>query len=245
MSTDAIKQALAVQVDRAEALPIYDALEVHRAALEAKVPVGVLTYAYAEAALRTELRANDKLRECSPASVLGAFSAALQLGLVPGPLQLVHFVPFNGEAVFLVGYRGYVELAHRSGTVKDVYAELVHEGDTFRVVKGTSPKIVHEPAGAPGERPIVAAYAVAHLKSGGQVFRVIYEDEWETARQASQLGRKNRGPWAEHFPAMVRKTALRRLEPWLPKSPALMEASTVDETVQAIPADVLVAASDA
>lgn len=226
--TAAIKTALAEREQVAEAQSIYDALELHRAALERKVPVGTLTYAYAEAALKTELRQNEKLRECDPAKVLGAFSYALQLGLVPGPLALVHFVPFAGEVVFLVGYRGYVELAYRSGLVKDVSAELVYEGDVFKVQGGTSPKVMHD-IQPRGERPIQAAYAVARLKTGGTVFSVVYEEDWERARKSSQLGAKGKGPWAEHFPAMVRKTAVRRLEPFLPKTAQMGLAESLDE----------------
>jgi recombination protein RecT len=228
--TALIKSALAEQSDRGEAETIYNALDLHRAALERKVPTGVLTYAYAEAALKTELRANDKLRESDPAKVLGAFSYGLQLGLVPGPLGLVHFIPFGSEVVFLVGYRGYIELAYRTGLVKDVSAELVYEGEPFAVKLGTSPKIEHERDGAPAERAIVAAYAVAHLKSGGVVSNVIYEPDWERARSRSQLGAKNRGPWADDRAAMIRKTAYRRLEPKLPKTAAAGLAEAWDET---------------
>jgi recombination protein RecT len=229
--TALIKSALAEQSDRGEAETIYNALDLHRAALERKVPTGVLTYAYAEAALKTELRANDKLREADPAKVLGAFSYGLQLGLVPGPLGLVHFIPFGSEVVFLVGYRGYIELAYRTGLVKDVSAELVYEGDTFREVRGTSPKIVHEVNGPHNLEAIVyAAYAVAHLKNGGTVSNVIYEPDWERARSRSQLGAKNRGPWADDRAAMIRKTAYRRLEPKLPKTAAAGLAEAWDET---------------
>jgi len=227
--TALIKSALAEQDARGEAETIYNALDLHRGALERKVPTGVLTYAYAEAALKTELRANQKLRESDPAKVLGAFSYGLQLGLVPGPLGLVHFIPFGSEVVFLVGYRGYIELAYRSGLVKDVSAELVYEGEPFTAKLGTAPKIEHERNGPAGERAIVAAYAVAHLKSGGTVSRVIYEDDWEKARKRSQLGAKGKGPWADDFPAMVLKTAYRRLEPKLPKSPAAGLAEAWDE----------------
>jgi recombination protein RecT len=233
--TALIKSALAEQTDRGEAETIYNALDLHRASLERKVPTGVLTYAYAEAALKTELRANQKLREADPAKVLGAFSYGLQLGLVPGPLGLVHFIPFGSEVVFLVGYRGYIELAYRSGLVKDVSAELVYEGDEFRDVRGSNPKIVHEVTEVRavdrenGTPAIVAAYAVAHLKSGGTVSRVIYEADWVRARSASQLGAKNRGPWTDDFAAMILKTAYRRLEPKLPKTGAAGLAEAWDE----------------
>jgi recombination protein RecT len=228
--TALIKSVLAEQADRGEAETIYNALDLHRSALERKVPTGTLTYAYAEAALKTELRANEKLREADPAKVLGAFSYGLQLGLVPGPLGLVHFVPFGSEVVFLVGYRGYIELAYRTGLVKDVSAELVYEGEPFAVKLGTSPKIEHERDGAPVERAIVAAYAVAHLKSGGVVSNVIYEPDWERARAKSAAAKKSSGPWTTDFAAMVKKTAYRRLEPKLPKTAAAGLAEAWDET---------------
>lgn len=183
-------------------------------------------------AAMTYLRLSPKLWECNPYSVVGGLRQGAQLGFQLGPLGLFYLVPFKTEAVFIVGYRGFVELAYRSGLVKDLSAELVYEGDPFKVTKGTSPKIVHEDAGAPGERPIVAAYAVARLRTGGTVSKVIYEDDWEAARQASALGRKNEGLWAEHRPAAIRKTAIRRLEPLLPKTPALASAFVADETRQ-------------
>jgi recombination protein RecT len=182
-----------------------------------------------ERTVRTCLRTTPLLAECSAESFLGAVMHTAQLGLEPGPLGLVYLIPYKREVVCIVGYRGYVELAYRAGQVKDVQAELVYEGDVFEVHRGTSPKILHMQHEAPGEREIVAAYAVAHLKTGGTVSRVVYEAEWEKARAASQLGRKNEGPWADHRPAMIRKTALRRLEPWLPKTPAFGLAFTVDE----------------
>ena len=193
------------------------------------LPAGV-TVDYFERIVRTEVRRTPLLAECDPQSFLGAVMHAAQLGLDPGPLGLIYLVPFKREVTLIVGYRGYVELAYRTGLVKDVTAELVYDGDGFRVVKGTSPKIEHTDDGPPGEREIVAAYAVARLKTGGTVSRVIYEDEWERARESSTLGARKQGPWVEDRPAMIRKTALRRLEPWLPKTRALVEAFAVDET---------------
>jgi recombination protein RecT len=228
-ATTDIKQALEVSADRATIPAIYETLELHEASLARKIPTGVLTWPYAKEALLTELRRNEKLRESDSRKVLGAFAYGLQLGLIPGPLGLVHFIPFGSDVVFLVGYRGYIELAYRSGLVKDVSAELVYDGDHFEVAGGTRPGIVHK-LQPPGEREIVAAYAVAHLKSGGTVFKVIYEPDWERARKSSQLGAKEKGPWADDRAAMVRKTALRRLEPLLPKTAEIGAAVGWDET---------------
>jgi recombination protein RecT len=175
----------------------------------------------------TEIRRTPKLLEAAPESLLGAMMLAAQLGLEPGPLGLVYFVPFKREVQFIVGYRGFVELAYRTGLVKDVSASLVHEGDTFDYREGTRPYLDHVPMGPADEREIIAAYAVARLKSGGAPFRVIYEQDWLRAKKASAAGDK--GPWGTDFAAMVLKTAYRRLEPKLPKSPLLSVALDRDE----------------
>jgi recombination protein RecT len=177
----------------------------------------------------TEIRRTPKLLECSADSLLGAMMLAAQLGLEPGPLGHVYLVPFKGQVEFIVGYRGYVELAYRSGQVKDIAASIVAADEPFEYRKGTRPFLDHSPQPRERASEVVAAYAVARLRTGGTVFEVIYPDEWELAQQRSAAGAKNLGPWAEHTDAMIRKTAVRRLEPMLPKSPELAVALERDE----------------
>lgn len=227
--TETLMGALEVAKQSPKQRQAFDLLARSKPEVAKLLPPGVTIDRF-ERVVRTAARLNPLLLECSAESFLGAVMHTAQLGLEPGPLGLVYLVPFKREVTLIVGYRGYVELAYRSGLVKDVQAELVYDGDVFKVTKGTAPRIIHEDEGAPGIRKITAAYAVAHLKTGGTVSRVIYENEWEDAREASQLGSQGKGPWNDHRAAMIRKTALRRLEPWLPKTPALVEAFTVDET---------------
>jgi recombination protein RecT len=186
----------------------------------------------------TELRRTPKLYECSPESLLGAMMLAAQLQLEPGPLGLVYLAPFRNkktgttEVNFIVGYRGYVELAFRSGLVKDVSASLVYSGDHFEYREGTRPYLDHIPqAYEPGDggRELKAAYAVARLKTGGAPFKVIYEPDWQRAKSKSPAGSQGVGPWVDDFPQMVLKTAIRRLEPKLPKTPQFGLALEADE----------------
>lgn len=206
---------------------VYQLLERQKPAIEKVLPREIGVERFTRTVL-TEIRRTPKLLEAAPESLLGAMMLSAQLGLEPGPLGLVYFVPFKREVQFIVGYRGYVELAYRSGLVKDVSAELVYEGDYFKVSGGTSPKIEHE-IRPRGDRDLHAAYAVARLKSGGVVSRVIFEEDWERARKASAAGSKGSGPWETDFPSMVLKTAYRRLEPKLPKSPLLTQAFDRDD----------------
>jgi phage RecT family recombinase len=106
---------------------------------------------------------------------------------------------------------------------------LVYDGEPFAYRKGTRPFLDHEPGPRETEANIEAAYAVARLKTGGTVFEVIYEADWEKARKASAAGSRGEGPWATDRAAMIRKTAVRRLEPMLPKSLLLTRATVSDE----------------
>jgi recombination protein RecT len=215
---------------------VFDLLERERPELAKALPKAVSVERFSSTVL-TEVRRTPQLLECSAESLLGAVLLAAQLGLEPGPLGLVYLVP-NAPAVdFVIGYRGYVDLAYRTGLVRDVTAALVLEGDPFSYRKGTRPYLDHEPQPRDEPRATVAAYAVARLKSGGTVFEVIYQDEWAKAQKASAAGSRGAGPWADEPGAMIRKTAVRRLEPWLPKSALLARAVERDELPAPEPAE--------
>jgi recombination protein RecT len=120
---------------------------------------------------------------------------------------------------------GMIELAYRSGNITSIYSENVYDCDTFRVLAGSTPKIIHEQKG--GERTpdtFVACYAVAHLKNGGRVQRVVWPEEVGEAKGASKKSDESYSPWQKHPGAMTRKTAIRRLYEMLPMS-AEMEAA--------------------
>ena len=67
------------------------------------------------------IRYDTTLRQCSPASLVGALLLSAQVRLEPGPLGHVYLVPFklNGvfEVVWTLGYTGIIELGRRGGAV--------------------------------------------------------------------------------------------------------------------------------
>ena len=220
--------ALEVAKQPQEAKTILSLIERQKPELE-KALAGTIGVERFTRTILTELRRTPTLYECSPDSLLGAMMLAAQLQLEPGPLGLVYLVPFKRQVEFIVGYRGYVELAFRSGLVKDVSASLVYEGDEFEYREGTRPFLDHVPI-HPAERgDLLAAYGVARLKTGGAPFKVIYEPDWQRAKSKSATGSKGIGPWIDDFPQMVLKTAIRRLEPKLPKTPQFGLLLEVDE----------------
>jgi len=167
----------------------------------------------------TQIRLTPELQLCSVQSVLGGVMQAAQLGLEPGVLGQCYLLPFKNrgkyEAVFVIGYRGLVELAHRSGKVASIEAHTVHENDEFRFRYGTNPGIDHVPV-LQNRGNVVAAYAVATLHDGTRIFEVLNREEIDKVRSASPSGQSEKSPWHNWYEQMAEKTAIRRLAKQLP-----------------------------
>ncbi len=219
-----------------EAKTILDLIERQKPALEAVVGKTIGTERFVRTVL-TELRRTPKLYDCEPASVLGAMMLAAQLDLEPGPLGHVYLVPFKSECTFVLGYKGMIALAYRSGQVKRVSAGTVREGDAFDFRLGTRAFLDHTPSGPPGERDVTHYYALAELTTGGKPFNVLYPEDVEKTRKRSPNGSSPYSPWTTDYDAMARKTAVRRLAPMIPQAPALAQALEADETPVEPPAE--------
>jgi recombination protein RecT len=206
----------------------------------------------------TEVRKNPKLMQCDQVSFMGAIMQCCQLGLEPGgALGHAYLIPFENrakgitECQFIVGYRGMIDLARRSGQIVSLSARVVHLGDQFRFCYGMDETIEHVPGGESG--PMTHVYAVAKLKDGGQQFEVMTRADVEAIRDSSHgyksaVKYKKDHPWITNFEEMARKTVTRRLFKWLPVSVELATAVSLDEQAdrggQDTPLSHLIAASE-
>lgn len=179
-----------------------------------------------------------KLAECSVQSVLSCVMKCGALGLEPSAvdgLGRAYILPFrNGktrayEATFILGYKGMIDLARRSGEIKSISARSVYEGDVFAYSYGLHEDLTHTPSTEPkAGRQLTHAYCIAEFADGGHYFNVLTREDIEAARKASKAG--NAGPWATHYEQMAIKTAVRRAFPYLPVSIEAQQAAAVDET---------------
>lgn len=183
-----------------------------------------------------EVRATPKLAEASVPSLLGAVLGAAQLGLeIGGSLGHVYLVPFKGEVQLILGYKGMVQLALRSGLIASINAQVVRKGDTFDWEYGTNAFIRHRPeAGVGGE--VTHAYAVARLVTGGDVFVVLFKEDIERRKGRSKATGKN-SPWQTDYDEMARKSAIRALFRDLPASTHFQQALGYDERTFESPED--------
>lgn len=170
----------------------------------------------------------SKLLNCTTASLLVSLIQAAELGLEPGSsLGHAYLIPYKQTATLIIGYRGLIALARRSGEIESLSAQVVYSGDNFSCQFGTEPKIVHEPkldgdAGAP-----IAVYAVARLKGGVIQAEVMTVSQIEAIRNSTPNGKGS--TWTDHWDEMARKTVIRRLAKYLPLTIELSNAIQYDE----------------
>ena len=177
---------------------------------------------------------NAQLHKCDPVSFIGAALTAAQLGLEPNtPLGQAYLIPYNNhkkgivECQFQIGYKGLIDLANRSGLLKNVTAQVVYENDEFYFEFGLEPKLKHKPAMSNRGNP-VWVYATYHLTNGGYNFEVMsMDDVREFAKKKSKTF--NNGPWQTDFESMAKKTVLKRVLKYAPLKSETAAAVSSDE----------------
>lgn len=208
---------------------IFDLIERQGPQIARALPAHLSAERFVRIAL-TQVRRTPRLAACDAASLLGAIMQLAQVGLEPDGRN-AHLVPFKNEATAIIDYRGYMELARRSGQIADIYAEVVHAADRFEYRLGLHRDIVHEPAdGDRGE--LTHAYAVANFKDGGVAFVVLTKADIERRKASSKTANRSDSMWQTAPEAAWRKTAVRALAPYLPYSPELAAAEAVDNRVE-------------
>lgn len=186
---------------------------------------------------------DPKLASCTPVSILRSLAQSASMGLEPfDGRNEAHLVPRwnkranNGrggmEATLLVGYPGLIRIATETGKVLNIEARVVYEKDTFEVEYGMAPRLTHKPAWDKDRGKIIAVYAVAFMPDGRTTFEVMPNHEVEDIRDRSK-DKDGFSPWQTDYAEMARKTAVRRLCKYLPKSQALAHALEVQAKAEA------------
>jgi recombination protein RecT len=181
-----------------------------------------------------------KLAECSPESVLSCFMKCSALGLEPSAvdgLGRAYILPYgnrrNGsvEATFILGYKGIIDLARRSGQIKSLHAQAVYQGDEFDTWEDETGQHFrfHQARDVEhSEQTLTDVFVNAQLMTGGFVFEHMTKSEVDQIRRRSKAS--NNGPWVSDYEAMAKKTVIRRVFPYLPVSVNAASAVGADET---------------
>lgn len=153
---------------------------------------------------------SNYLMKADPATVIGAAAQAAVLDLpINQSLGFAYIVPYKGAAQFQLGYKGYIQLAQRSGQYADIGAKTVYEGeleyenrllDKFRFGERTSDKVI-------------GYLAYFRLTNGFEKMLYMTIDEAQAhAKKYSQNYKGGTDKWGlADFNVMAEKTVLKRL----------------------------------
>lgn len=187
-----------------------------KAAVQQVVPRHLTPERVLKVALAATAR-TPKLLECSANSILQSVMQAAQLGLEPGsPLGHAYLVPYGKECTLIVGYKGLIDLARRSGQVDGIEARAVYEKDDFVVEYGLDTVLKHKPHIGADRGRLTAVYAIGRLKDSEPQIEVMSRAEVDAIRARSRSS--GSGPWVSDYDEMARKTVVRRLVKYLPMS---------------------------
>lgn len=166
-----------------------------------------------------------KLYECTPSSFLTAAMKAVEAGLdFGGATGQAYLVPFFNnkigacEAQFIPGYIGLKDIVWRVARIK-LRACPVYEKDTFEVIEGDEPKLIHKPYLAGDRGKVTHFYCVAKFPDGDKQFDWMTKAEVDRIRSRSKCA--TTGPWKTDYIEMGKKTVVRRIFKLLPSSKTL------------------------
>lgn len=166
------------------------------------------------------VRRDDRLREAAaanPGSLMIALRECAALGHVPmkGTYSLV---AYGREITGIEEVRGTIQRMYRAGGIQSIHVQIVHERDRFRWSPAMElPDHQFDPLAPTADRgPMVGVYAWARFSTGG-ISQVVLLNRDQVMRYAAMAKTRKfwEGPWE---PEMWQKTALHRLEKFVPTS---------------------------
>jgi len=179
------------------------------------------------------VNSNQSLQKVDAMSVISSAMVAATLDLPVDPnLGYMWIVPYKGRATPQMGYKGYIQLALRTGQYKAIEAGAVYEGEMRNFDRFTG----HYERGEKISDEVVGYFGHFELLNGFEKTVYWSRDEIDAHRRKfSKMsgGPKPSGVWADNFDAMATKTVLRNmLSKWGILSIQMQNAVTKDETPQ-------------
>ena len=169
------------------------------------------------AAITSAVQATEGLKDCTNASIVSGALLGESLKLSPSPqLGQFYLVPFGGKAQFILGYKGMIQLAIRSGNYKKLNVLAIKAGELVKYDPLNEEITVNliEDEEARENAPTIGYYAMFEYVNGFR--KTLY---WSKAKMEKHAERYSAGYkakkgytfWEKDFDAMAFKTMLRQL----------------------------------
>ncbi|APM39427.1 recombinase RecT [Clostridium kluyveri] len=156
---------------------------------------------------------NGKLKGIEPYSIVSSAMIAATLDLPIDPnLGFAWIVPYGKKAQFQMGYRGFVQLALRTGQYKHINVIEIYKGQLKTYNPLTEELELDFDSKESNE---VVGYAAYFSLINGFEKTVYWSKEKVTAHGKKFSKTYNNGPWQTDFDAMAKKTILKNtLSKW-------------------------------
>nr|DAU28545.1 MAG TPA: RecT protein [Caudoviricetes sp.] len=176
---------------------------------------------------------NKALANVNPVSIYSAACMAATLNLpINNALGFAYIVPYKGEAQFQLGYKGFIQLAQRSGQFERLVSLPVYERQLIEEDPINGFKFDWKQKPSASEKPI-GYYAFFRLINGFTAELYMTAEELEQhGKRYSQSYKKGYGVWADNFDAMALKTVTKLLlSKQAPLSVDMQKAVLSDQSV--------------
>lgn len=174
-------------------------------------PTNALMGAYLILKETKDRNGKEVLSTCSQASIANALMDMVTMGLSMQKRQC-YPIAYGGKLQCQVSYHGHKAMAHRYGA-KDINAEVIYEGDTFKYHIENGRKILDEHTQDFENidlTKIKGAYCIVILTDGSTYMEVMNINQIKTAWKKGYGYKENSGTHAEFTDMMVKKTVTSR-----------------------------------
>lgn len=183
------------------------------------------------------VNSNYSLKKVDQSSVIASALVAASLDLpINQNFGYMYLVPYKGKAQPQMGYKGYIQLAQRSGMYKHLNAISVYE-DEFRGWNPLTEELLYEPDFHDRDDSEQPVGYVGHFELLNGFEKTTYWSHEQIDRHRQKFSKmsgkqKPSGVWETDFDAMALKTVLRNLiGKWGPMTVDMQTAYNTDEEV--------------
>jgi recombination protein RecT len=157
---------------------------------------------------------DNYLQRCDPTSVAKEALKAATLKLpVNKSLGFAYIVPYASKGkvnpTMQIGYKGYIQLAMRTGQYRVINADMVYEGELRSINKLTGEI---DFSGEKKSDKVIGYFAHIELLNGfTKTLYMTRERVLDHAKKYSKSFSQDSSPWKTEFDAMAQKTVIRNL----------------------------------
>ena len=118
------------------------------------------------------------LEKCTRESIYNALLDMVTQGLSPAKTQC-YFIPYGNKVKLTRSYFGTMKVVKQLPEVRDIYAEVIYEGDDVEIknVEGRKVLVKHDTNWLNQDNPIIGAYCIIEKFDGEKILTIMTKKE--------------------------------------------------------------------